>query len=362
MVVEVLGDDHVQHGHAECRIRARTQAKVPVSTRRHPVNTGVYAHQLRAAAHHIDCCVSEQPVAVRRQRLFAPKDDELRKLEHGVVVAAGQTARIIHLGIRGAKNIRGARNARDVTRIARLRIAIVRGADRGVSIRGKHRATLAASSAHDEDGFRTVGLLVVVNLLGEQIERLVPRDALPLVFASILARTLHRVKHAVGVVHEVAHGQTTHAKAAIGDGMVLIAFDFHQFASIVDIGFDSATGRMAPGRRPSASAGNGQSVFFEAPRFAQVGSTLAFENLHAFSSFSSLAFAISLCLAFQQVRSSPKAKRATVDCVRLLSGASHAAFHNPSHAKLRLLCEKDRARRSEEGSLQASNTHISTGT
>lgn len=144
--------------------------------------------------------------------------------------------------------------------------------------------------------------------------------------------------------------------------MVLIAFDFHQFASIIHIGLDATTSRMASGRRPCASTGDGQSVFFEAPWLAQIGSALTFENLHALSSFSSSAFAISLRFAFQQARSSPKAKRATIDCVRLLSGASHAAFRNPSHAKPRLLCEKDRALRSEEGSLQASNAYISTGT
>ena len=308
MIVEIFGDDDVQHRHTERRICTRTQAKVPVGARRHPVDARVDTHELRAAAHHVDGGVTEQTVTVRRQRLLAPKNDELRKLEHGVVVAAGQAACIIHLGIRGAKDIRGTRNARNIARITRLSVAIVRSADRGMSIRGKHRAALATGSAHDKDRFRTVGLLVIVNLLGKQIKGFIPRDALPFVLATIFASTLHRIEHSIGVVNEVAHSQATHAKSTVRDGMVLITFDFHQFASIIHIGLDAATSRMASGRRPCASTGDGQSVFFEAPRLAQIGSALTFENLHALSSFLSSAFAISLRFAFQQVRSSPQAK------------------------------------------------------
>ena len=284
VVVEVFGNDDVEHGHGQRRVGARTQPQMPVGARRHPIHARLDAHELGAAAHHVDGGMAEQAVAVGRQGLLGPEHDELGQLEHRVVVASRRAARVVHLGIRGAQHVRGAGDARDVARVAGLRVAGVRRADAGLRIGREHGAAFAAGAAHDEDGFGPVVLLVVGHLLGNEVECLVPGDALPLVLAAVLAGALHGIAHAVRVVHVVADGEAANAQAAVRDGMVLVAFDLHQFAGGVHVGLDAASRGMASRRRPGASAGDGQAVLFEAPRFAEVGRALAFENLHALSS------------------------------------------------------------------------------
>ena len=58
-VVEVLLDDDVEHRHAQGGIRTGAQAQMPVGAGRHPVDARVDAHQLGAAAHHVDGGVTE---------------------------------------------------------------------------------------------------------------------------------------------------------------------------------------------------------------------------------------------------------------------------------------------------------------
>ena len=59
--------------------------------------------------------------------------------------------------------------------------------------------------------------------------------------------------------------------------------DAHELAVGVHVGLDTASGRMTSRRRPCATTGDGEAVFFEAPRLAKIGSALTFENLHALS-------------------------------------------------------------------------------
>ncbi len=105
-----------------------------------------------------------------------------------------------------------------------------------------------------------------------------------LLLAAVLAGALHGIAHAARVVHVVPDREAANAQAAVRDGMVLVALDLHQFAGGVHVDLDAASRGMASRRRPGASAGDGQAVLFEAPRFAEVGRALAFENLHALSS------------------------------------------------------------------------------
>ena len=228
--------------------------------------------------------MAEQAVAVGRQRLLAPEHDELRQRERRIVVAAGQSAGVVHLGVGRAQHVGGAGHARNVARVARLRVACVRRAERRMSVCRQHGAALAASAAHEQDGLGAIGLLVVSNLLRNQVECLVPRDALPFVLAAVLAGALHRVAHAVGVVHVVGDRQAPYAQASVRDRMVLVAFHLHQLARIVHVGFDAAAGRMAARWRPGTAAYDGEAVLLVAPRLAEVGRSLAFENLHALSS------------------------------------------------------------------------------
>ena len=283
MVVEVLLDDDVEHRHAQGRVGAGTQAQVPVGTRGDPVDARVDAHELGAAAHHVDGGVTEQAVAVGRKGLLAPEHDELGKLEHRVVIATGQTAGVVHLGIGRAHDVGRARDTRNVAGIAGLRIARVGGTQACVRVCGKHGATLATGTAHDQDGFGTILVLEVLYLLGDGVIRLVPRDTLPLVLAAVLASALHGIQDAIGIVDVIADGQATDAEAAVCDGMVLIALDAHELVVGVHIGLDTASGRMTSRRRPCATTGDGEAVFFEAPRLAKIGSALTFENLHALS-------------------------------------------------------------------------------
>ena len=284
VIVEILGDDDVEHSHTESSVGAGTQTQVPVGTGGNPVDARVDAHELGAAAHHVDGSVAEQTVAVGGQGLLAPEHDQLRQGEHRIVVTTGQTACIVHLGIGGAENVGGASTARDVAGVAGLGVAVVRGTEARMGVCRKHRTTLAAGAAHDEDGLSAVVLLVVGDLLGDGIVSLVPSDALPLVQTAVLAGTLHRIQNTIRVIDIVTNGKAADAETTVGDRMVLVALDLDELAVSIDVGLNAAASGMAARRRPSTTAGDSQTIFFEAPRLAEVGSALSFENLHAFSS------------------------------------------------------------------------------
>ena len=230
MVVEVLLDDDVEHGHAEGGIGAGAQAQMPVGTRGDPVDARVDAHELGAAAHHVDGGVAEEAVTVGRKGLLAPEHDELGKLEHRIVVAAGQATGVVHLGIGCAHDVGRARDARDIAGIAGLRVAGVGSAQACMRIRGKHGATLTAGTTHDQDGLGTIFVLEVLHLLGDGVVCLVPGDTLPLVLAAVLAGALHGIQDAVWVIDVIAHRQATDAEATARNRMVLVALDAHELA------------------------------------------------------------------------------------------------------------------------------------
>ena len=222
----------------------------------------------------------EHPIAVRRQWILAPEHEQLGHLERRVVITAVKTAGIVHLGIGGAQHVRRAGNARDVARVTAERLGCIRRTDSSLSICRQHRTALATGSTLHEDGLGPVVLFEVRDLLGKQIECLVPCNALPLVLAAVFARPLHRIEDAVGIVNVVAHRQAAHAQATARDGMVLVTFDLDEFACLVRIGLDAATNRMASRRRPCATARYGHAVFFEPPRLSQITGALALEQLH----------------------------------------------------------------------------------
>ena len=227
--------------------------------------------------------MAEEAVTVGRKGLLAPEHDELGKLEHRVVIASGQATGVVHLGVGCAHDVGRTRNARDVAGITGLRVASVGGAQACVCIGGKHGATLTTGTAHNQDGLGTILVLEVLHLLGDGVICLVPGDALPLVLAAVLAGALHGIQDAIRIVDVVADGQAADTEAAVGDGVVLIALDAHELTIGVHVGLDAASGRMASRRRPRATAGDGEAVFFEAPWLAKIGSALTFENLHALS-------------------------------------------------------------------------------
>ena len=76
------------------------------------------------------------------------------------------------------------------------------------------RGDVAAGALGEDDGLGAVLLLHVHELLGDEVVRLIPGDALPLVLAAVLGIALHGIQQAVLVVRDLGNVQAAHAQAA----------------------------------------------------------------------------------------------------------------------------------------------------
>ena len=278
MVVEILVDDDVEHRHEQSRVGAGAQAQVVLCAGGDPVGTRVDGDELRAALHEVDDRVAEEAVGVRRQRVLADEHDDLGNLELGVVVGALEAACEVDFGIHGTQNVGGSRHAGQVARVAGLGVAVVRGCEHGCRI-GHERAALTAGAGPNSHGGRAVLAGDALPLGLDEVERLVPGDALPLVgLAAELRIALHRILDAVLVVDVVLQGQAANAQTALGDRLVLVAFNLDELAFFVGVELNAAAYRMASRRRPHAGAGDSQSLFLESPRLADVVFKLHFSS------------------------------------------------------------------------------------
>ena len=268
VVVQVFLDDDVEHRHAERRVGAGAKGKVVRCACCKPIGSRVDRDELASALHAVDYGVPEESVTVRRQGLFAPRNHNLGNFIGGIFVAPCQAACIIHLGIRDAGNVGCSRDAWDIACIARLGIAGIGGADHRHAVRSAHRSAFSAGSAEHDDGLRTVLLLDSADILLDDVVGIFPCGAFPLVLSAVFLRALHRVDDAVGMIGEVRQRQAAHAKAALRDGLVLVAFNLFEDAVFIHVEFDSASNGVTSRRRPSAPAGDGVSILFPLPRLA----------------------------------------------------------------------------------------------
>ena len=270
MIVEVLGDDDVEHRHAQGRVGARTQLQVIDRTRGEPIGARINRDELAAALHDIDDGMAEETVAVGGKRLLAPGNHDLGDLVHRVVIASGQAAGIVHLGVGHAGDIGASGNARDVAGVTGLRIAGIGRADHGRAVGTAHRAALATGATEDDDGLGAVLLLEALDVLLDDVIGLIPGDALPLVLAAVLLGAFHRVDDAIGMIGKVGERKAAHAKASLRNGLVFVAFDLLEDAVLVHVELDAASNGMAARRRPGAGARDGIAVLLVTPGLAQV--------------------------------------------------------------------------------------------
>ena len=199
----------------------------------------------------------EEAVRVGFQRRLAPHHDDLGELVALVVPAARQRAGIVPFGVRRAGDVGGRRQTRRVAGIARLHVAVVGRAEHHGGIE-RHRAAFAARAGHADDGLGAVLLADALVVLLHDGERLVPRALFPrLRVPAVGAGALERGQDARRAVHVVLEGDAPGAQAALGDGMVLVAFHLDQPTLVVHVQLEAAAHRMAAGRRPRARARDG---------------------------------------------------------------------------------------------------------
>ena len=235
-----------------------------------PRDARVHHDEARPAAHEVHHRMAEQPVGVGGKRHLAPDDHALGQFECRVVVAAGKAAGIVDLGIRAADVVGRGRHARHVARIARLGIAPVARAERQAAPNAQ-RAALAARAGEAHHALAAVFGRDAAVVLLDDVERLVPRAALPLVgLAAVFLGTLQGVRDARRVVQVVLQREAAHAQAALRDGLVLVALHLRQLAVLVDVELQAAAHRMASGRRPRRRAGDRVARLLVPPGFSQV--------------------------------------------------------------------------------------------
>jgi hypothetical protein len=117
--------------------------------------------------------------------------------------------------------------------------------------------------------FRPVTIPKRPQPLGHLLERLIPREALPLICATF-ARTLQRKIEASGVIEVIDKQPTSSTKPPAGDGMIGVAFDPDR-ATVFDVQAH-ATARVAETTKRSASFhhGKGTSVVSSVSKLAIV--------------------------------------------------------------------------------------------
>ena len=270
MIVEIFLDDDVEHRHRQSGVRAGTQLEMDIGAGRKPIDARVDLDEARSAAHRINDGMAEEAVRVRLEGSLTPHDDDLGQLIALVIPTTRQSAGVIPLGVRRARNIGRRRKAGGIARVARLHVAVVRGSEHHRRVQ-RHRATLATGAGHADNRLGTVLLADALVVLLDDSERLVPRALDPRVFlAAISAIALHRLDDASGAVHVILERDAPRAKTALGDRMVLVALDVNELAVLVNVELEAAADRMASRRRPGAGTGNGHVVVFVTPRLADV--------------------------------------------------------------------------------------------
>ena len=274
MVVEVFAQHYVEHGQAYGGVGAGAQLDVVGRTRSEPGQARVYDDELAAALHQVHDGVPVESVGVRLQRAFAPEYDVLGHLVARVVVAVGEVRRVVELGIARAQQEVADNGSRAIARRTRHHERVIRSFEHGLSHRGCIFSSLASGSFGEIDCLRTIVSPYLAHFRLEDVERLVPRDALPLVLAAVFLGAFHGVFDAVGMIQKLAHIEAASTQTPLADGMVGIAFDLHKVALFVGVDEHAAANRMAPWRRPATRSRANEIPFFHPPFFIHRHRTL----------------------------------------------------------------------------------------
>ena len=161
----------------------------------------------------------------------------------------------------------------------------------------EERGIASGSLLHD-DRSASVRFLEIPNLFLDEIECLVPADALPLVFPAVFVGALHGILQAVFCIHGLNDIEASHAQGSAAVPVGGVAFDLLELALFVYVG-QYAAAVMASRRRPLRSAVDGIVALLPMVEIAAVDvgvvlvplQILLSHRLTSFSSCSSLSYA-----------------------------------------------------------------------
>ena len=230
VIVLVVLEQKVHDAQGQARVGLRTNLQVDVAVvSTHPRNARVDRDDLRAKLHHVNQAVTEETVAVGRQRLFTPNNNPLGKRVTRIVIATRQVSRVVKFGIACAQNVVGNGATRTVARPTRLGVAAVRRLQNRERQGIIEDASLATGAAKANNGLRAVILLEIANLFADGVNRFIPRGALPLHFAAVFGIALHGVDDARRRIRILAKCQVHSVNAARGNGVIIVALHANQF-------------------------------------------------------------------------------------------------------------------------------------
>ncbi len=252
MIVEVLAQNDVEHGEADGRVGARAQLQMVLGTCAEPGEARVDHDELRSPLHEVHDGMAVEAVGIGLQRALAPEYDVLRHLVARIVVAIREVGGVIELGVSGAQKEVGDDRTRPVARSAGHGKRAVRRLEAGLGHRRRIQRRLTPGSLEQVDGLGPVVLPDLLNLGLEDVERLVPGDALPRILAAIFLGALHGIFDAIGAFEEVLHRKTPRTQSSLADRMVGVALDLDELAVLVGVDEHAASHWMIARRRPSA--------------------------------------------------------------------------------------------------------------
>lgn len=155
-------------------------------------------------------------------------------------------------------------DAGQVARAAGEEQDVVRGAERPAEARDV-RGDVAAGALAEDDGLGAVLLLDVEEGVGDEVDGLVPADALPLVLAAVLRVALHRVEQAVLVVGHLGHVEAADAQAPLVVRVLRVALDLDELPVLVGVE-QHAAAVVAAGAGPRTPSRDGEVALLVPPR------------------------------------------------------------------------------------------------
>ena len=203
VVVQVLVDDDVEHAQRQRRVGAGAQAQPVLGLRREPGELRVDNDQLAPALHRLDQPVAQERIGIAHDRVATPVENALRS--HPILIClVAVLAELRHVGHPlVAHDDVAQRRARQHARVARQKAQRKVGAAKvGVLIVGNYLRHVTTGADHRDDGLRATLLLELAHVLLDDVVRLVPADALPLVLAA-LAGALQRILEPAFMINQL---------------------------------------------------------------------------------------------------------------------------------------------------------------
>ena len=262
VVVEVLVNDDLDHRKGERGVGAGAQLQMDVSVSSQPGDARLDGDELAAELHGVGDPMAHEEVRVGDGGVAAPNDGALRARPLGIVVA--QRGELREVGDQhAAVGHDHERQAGEVARGAGEEAVLVRAAERV-----RHTADLplvvASGAAQAVDGVAAVGHRDAAEFLVAGFKRFVPRDALPLVLAT-LASALHRVENAVGVELDLLESEAARAEGAAVVRIVRVAFALDEAAGLLVGVHEHAAALVAARCRPDGRTRDDHAVFLVLP-------------------------------------------------------------------------------------------------